>query len=364
MHVVAADVAVHQGQARHAEGDEVVVVTHLPGFFPGVVIAGVVTVVGQGATAGAVDPHPRTVAGEFLQADVKGVAAVLGREQAKQGFVVQLAGAGAAVILAVEETEVGAQGPVTQWLAVHQVDELLAVDVLEFSVPHTDLGAFFVELVFAALEVESIRGERRFAGHRHVAHAAVVAWAVLPELTAVERQAVDFLRGDLAAAEGLRQRAPVIRTQDRQHRHPVAHLCLGLRQLGLERHVGATEVIRRATIVVQRQQLRATGAFAAVEFHRVQPQHIHAEADGALGEPGFGIEDETLRPLLSLALSLGRVGEVAVDVEVAQVQVDLGAFDKARLFGLGRQGRAGQGDGDQAGYEIRRVGRRHGLGSL
>jgi hypothetical protein len=62
-------------------------VTHLQDF-PGIV-AGVVTVVGQGAAAGAVDPHPRTVAGEFLQADVEGVAAVLGREQAN-GFVVQL----------------------------------------------------------------------------------------------------------------------------------------------------------------------------------------------------------------------------------------------------------------------------------
>jgi len=80
--------------------------------------------------------------------------------------------------------------------------------------------------------------------------------------------------------------------------------------------------------VVQRQQLRTASAFAAIELHRVQAQHVHAETDRALGEAGAGVEDETLRPLFSLALGLGRVGEVAVDVEVAQVEVGRGAVDK------------------------------------
>ncbi|MND80918.1 hypothetical protein D3C80_727000 [compost metagenome] len=269
MHIVTADVAVHQGQARNAQGGEVVVVAYLPGFLLGIVVTGVVAVVGQGTAAGAVDPHPGVVAGEFLQADVEGVAAVFGREQTVQGFVVQLAGPGAAVILAVEETQVGAQGPVTQWLAVGQVDELLAVDVLELGVPQADLGALFVEQVFAALKVETVGGERRFAGHRHVVHAAVIAGAVLPELAAVERQAIDLLRRDLAAPEGLRQRTTVVRTQDWQHRHPLADFHFGLRQLGLERDIGAPEVIRRATVMIQRQQLRTACAFTAVEFHRI-----------------------------------------------------------------------------------------------
>lgn len=56
-----------------------------------------------------------------------------------------------------------------------------------------------------------------------------------------------------------------------------------------------------------------------------------------------------MRPLFSLALRPGRVGEVAVDVEVAQVQVDLGPFDKTRFLGCGGQRRTGQRDGDQAG---------------
>ena len=121
VHVVAADVAVHQGQTGDAEGDEVVVMPYLPGFFFRIVITGVVTVVGQGAAAGAIDPHPPAVASEFLQANVEGVAAVFGREQARPGLVVQIAGPGTAIFLAIEETQVGAEGPVADGLAVNQV---------------------------------------------------------------------------------------------------------------------------------------------------------------------------------------------------------------------------------------------------
>jgi len=245
---------------------------------------------------------------------------------------------------------------------VDQVDVLLAVNVLEFSVPQADLGALVVEHVFAALKVEAIGGERGFAGHRHVAHAAVVARAVLPELAAVQGKTIDFPGGELPTTEGLRQRTTVIRTQDWQHWHPFADLRFGLRQPGLERHVGATEVVGRAAVTVQRQQLGTASTFAAIEFHRVQAQHVHAETDGALGKTGPGVENEALRPLFGLALGLGRVGEVAVDVEVAQVQVDLGPVDKTRLLGLGRQGCACQGQGDQTGNEILRGRRRHGLG--
>ncbi|MNK95355.1 hypothetical protein D3C87_1155890 [compost metagenome] len=116
--------------------------------------------------------------------------------------------------------------------------------------------------------------------------------------------------------------------------------------------------------MVQRQQLGAARAFAAIKLYRIQAQHVHAEADGALGEAGFGVEDEALRPLFSLALGLGRVGEVTVDIEVAQVEIDLGALDEAGFFSRCGQRRAGQGQGDQAGNCVRRRGGCHGLGSL
>ena len=144
-------------------------------------------------------------------------------------------------------------------------------------------------------------------------HAAVVARAVGAELAAIEGQAVDFLGRDLPAAQGLRQGAAVIRTQDRQHRHPFADLHFGLRNTRLERHAEAPEFIRRPAIVIQRQQLRAAGTAPAIELQRIQPQHIHTEPYRALGEAGLGVEDETLRPLLRAALGFGRVGEIAVD---------------------------------------------------
>ncbi|MNO98766.1 hypothetical protein D3C76_905200 [compost metagenome] len=344
MHVVAADVAVHQGQAGNAEGDEVVVVTHLPGLLFGVVIAGVVAVVGQGPATGAVDPHPHVVAAEFLQADVEGVAAVFGREQGKRGLVVEVAGQGAAVFLADEVAEVGAQGPVADGLAVAEVEILLLIDIAEFGIPDADLGAFVVEGVFAAAEVESVRGEGgRFAVHEHVFHARIVARAVLAELPAIERQAADFGGGHLAAAEGLRQRATVIGAQDRQHRHPFADLQFGFRDLAFECHAQAPEVVGRAAVTMDRQQLRSRGALAAVELLRVQPQHIHTEAHRALGIAGFGVEDEVLCPLLSLALRVGRVGVVAIEVGVAQVQRGFGVIGEA--FGLAGDG---QGEGQAA----------------
>jgi hypothetical protein len=113
---------------------------------------------------------------------------------------------------------------------------------------------------------------------------------------------------------------------------------------------------------VDRQQLRAPGALTAIKFLRIQPQHIDAETDGALGEAGFGIEDKALRPLFSLALSIGRVDEVAVEVGVAQVQVDLGTFDKPASSACSGHRRAGQGHGDQTGKCVRRRGGCHSWG--
>ncbi|MCY1186418.1 hypothetical protein D9M73_272900 [compost metagenome] len=85
------------------------------------------------------------------------------------------------------------------------------------------------------------------------------------------------------------------------------------------------------------QQRRAIGTATAVEFDRPQPQHIHAEADWPFGEPRAGIEDEALRPLLGLALWVAGVGEVAVDVEVAQPEGGLAVLDKSRCQAGARQ---------------------------
>jgi hypothetical protein len=138
--------------------------------------------------------------------------------------------------LPVEETEVGAERPVAQRLAVDEVEVLLLVDVAEFGVPHTDQRALVVEGVFAAAEVEAVGSERATAVHRHVFHARVIARAVAAELAAVDGQAVDLGGRDLAAAKGLRQGAAIVGTQDRQHRHPFTDLQFSLRHLGLQRY--------------------------------------------------------------------------------------------------------------------------------
>ncbi|MNL22162.1 hypothetical protein D3C87_1434940 [compost metagenome] len=91
------------------------------------------------------------------------------------------------------------------------------------------------------------------------------------------------------------------------------------------------------------KQLRTTGAFTAVEFLRIQAQHVYTETDRALGETGFRIEDEALRPLFTLALGVGRVDVVAIEVGVAQVQRGFGVIGKA--FGLAGHG---QGEGQAA----------------
>ncbi|MCY1300892.1 hypothetical protein D9M70_504790 [compost metagenome] len=97
------------------------------------------------------------------------------------------------------------------------------------------------------------------------------------------------------------------------------------------------------------QQLGATGALAAIQLHREQAEQVGAETHRPFGEAGLGVEDEALRPLFGLALGIGRVDEVAVDVEVAQVQADLGVFGETG--GLDAGGQQGEAAGKAAGPE-------------
>ncbi|MNN52837.1 hypothetical protein D3C81_1675580 [compost metagenome] len=135
---------------------------------------------------------------------------------------------------------------------MHQVDVLLTVDVLELGIPQADHRALVVEGIFATAEVETIGGERRPPIERHVFHAGIVARAVGAELTRIQGQALDFFRGELAATEGLRQRAAVIRAQNRQHWHPLAYFQFGLRQLGFQCDAQAAEVVGGAAVIVDR----------------------------------------------------------------------------------------------------------------
>jgi len=99
---------------------------------------------------------------------------------------------------------------------------------------------------------------------------------------------------------------------------------------------------------MDRQQLRTASAFATIELLRVHAKDVEAEADGALGEAGFGVENEVLRPFFSLALRIGRVDEVAVEVGVAQVQRGFAVVKKAFGIGAHRQGQSEAAATDQA----------------
>lgn len=134
---------------------------------------------------------------------------------------------------------------------------LLAVDVLQLGVPQAEQAAFAIEAIFAAGEIEAVGSGGWQAEQRHVLHACVVARAVAAELAGVEGQAGDLVGAELAAAEGLRQRAAIVGAEDRQHRHPFADLQFAVRHAQLAGHRQASEVVGRAAVVVGWQQLGA-----------------------------------------------------------------------------------------------------------
>ncbi|MNE42144.1 hypothetical protein D3C80_1362510 [compost metagenome] len=208
-----------------------------------------------------------------------------------------------------------------------QLQVLLLVHILQRRIPQPDQGAVLIELVLATNKVEAVRHATAVA---HVVHAGVVARAVAAELPAIQGQPGNLVGRDLPATERLWQRTPVVRAQNRKHRHPLTDLQFCSGDACLARHCQAPIVIGRLAIVMARQQRRAIGTATAIQLDRPQPQYIHAEADRPLGEPRAGVEDEALRPFLGLALRVARVGEVAVDVEVAQAEGGLAVLDKTR----------------------------------
>ena len=144
--------------------------------------------------------------------------------------------------------------------------------------------------------------------------------------------------------KGLGQGAAIIGAQNRQYRHPLADLQVGLRDTHLAGNSESAKVIGRAAIAVYRQKLGAFGPFAAIEFDREQAEHIGAETHCALGEAGLGVEDEALGPFLGFVL-VGRVAnKVAVDIEVAQRQANFGLVLSFGMQSLCTHEQAGSGD--------------------
>ena len=286
---------------------------------------------------------------QTLVGDREGVAARLGAQRSLVHLVVQVAGLGGAFVLAGDVAQVGAQYPVADRLAVGQLQVALLVDIFQAGMPGADHGVVAVELELAATEVE-VTALNFIEGH--VGKPCFTTLAVLPELAAVQGQAVDLVGSQLRALEGLRQRTTIVRTQDRQHGEPFADLQLGVGQLGLGGDGDTTEFVGRAAVVMHRQHVAVVSVAVAVEFHREHAQHVEAEADRAFGIAGARIEDEALGPGFCLGLVAARPGvvdEVAVEVVVAQAQGDLGVIDETGCVACAGQG--GETGGEQCGTE-------------
>ncbi|MNN19884.1 hypothetical protein D3C81_1331400 [compost metagenome] len=141
-----------------------------------------------------------------------------------------------AVIAAVEVAQVGLQHARADRPIVHQAQEVLFVEVFQVAVVVLQQQVL-AELVVASAIVELVA---EVAGARVVGaadgHAFFVGRITALDvfyLAADQGQILDFIGGDLAALEGLRQQAPIVIGDDRQLGHECAVAQFGLREPGL-----------------------------------------------------------------------------------------------------------------------------------
>lgn len=372
----------NEGQARHADGGEVVAVADLPGALAGTLELADLHVGDQvrGRTFAITTVQERevTVAVEDLVAGADAVAADGIGEEAAEGAVVDFAlghaaavvaaadvavgTAGTAAVLAVgaavEGAQVGLQDARANLPVVDQAEEVLLVEVVQVAVVVLQ-GQVLVDLVVATRVVELVAVARTGAAAVGAgdAQAAVVggvtALGVL-QLAGNQGEVLEVGRGDLAALEGDRQQAAVVVGDHRQLRLQGAVAELGVGHLGLGGQAQAGEVVHRLAVAFQREhgarlavQAALAGTAAAVQAHAEQAQRVDAEADGALGEARLVIQDEALAPLFLLARRGGAIAVVGIDVEVAQGQRCLAVLDETGGDRLLRQGTEGTGSDGQ-----------------
>ncbi len=268
-------------------------------------------------------------------------------QHAVPGLVVDLAGVGRAGVVAEHHAQIGAQrGVVGQRLDRQQAEEMLAVHVIQLAVV-VAAGEVLVEGVFGP-------GEGQVIGLGGTGETAVLVVQLqvlgvgrsavddLVQAPADQRQAFDILGSGGAAFEHLRQRAAVAGLDHRHLRDVRAIAQLGLGDLRLGGQAQAAELVRGAAIVLHRQEVSAGATTAGVQLDAEHAQRIQADADGAFGEAGLHVEDETLGPLFALGLG-GAFAEIAVQVDVVGLQSCTAVFDER---GLGERRQRGGGNGE------------------
>lgn len=146
-----------------------------------------------------------------------------------------------------------------------------------------------------------------------------------------EVEAFELAALQLEAGRGLREQAAAAGGEDRCGRLHLAPFQHGLGNAYLQGAACAAVVIARLAIVHYRQVAGAGLVGGAVEFQAEVAEGIHAEADGALGEAGFVGGEEALGPVDTVpAAALA----VAVEIVVAEQQVEAAVFDEPLRFGL------------------------------
>ncbi|MNL10227.1 hypothetical protein D3C87_1310230 [compost metagenome] len=150
-------------------------------------------------------------------------------------------------------------------------------------------------------------------------------------MTTLQRQAIDLVGGDACALITRWQQANIAECQHWQIGLQLTDFQLGFGVAHLQRAFQTTVVVRRAAVVLHRQQTRVGPVRSAVELEAEQADDVHPKPDGALGVSGLHVEYETLGPLFSLRLLVGAddVGIVAAEVVIARLQRRGGVFDKA-----------------------------------
>ncbi len=282
-------------------------------------------------------------------------------EQRAEGVVVDVA---AAIVGGAHIAQVGLEAlRLADGQHMDQAEVVLVVDAVQPTVVVAG-GQLWRPVVAPTGEAELVA--RRIAAkgnvaqpaieHRHLFVIGRVAVAGAIQHAEIQREACDVLALQPGAAIDVRQQAAVVAHQHRDNRLQRAHVQRGGGQLGLRRQAGRAVVIRRFTGGRAWQEAGAATAGAGVELDAEQADGIETKADRPFGIAGFHFQHEALSPLLGLGLSSARLPEVAVHIEVAQVDAGLAVFDEGGRSRVGHaqdgRGQAGKQEGSACWFQL------------
>ena len=224
---------------------------------------------GRSFDAALVELHEVAVFGHTLIAEHHRMALQCVRERGAPSVVIDFArtvterGAGrvatgtacSAAVLAIgrgaEIAQIGFQATSAQGQVMAQAGEVLFVVVIKIRVVILR-RQILVDLPVPAREIELVRCLATAVNGQAGAVARCAADRVF-ELASGQRQVVNFVGGDHAAFEHLRQQAPIVRYENWQLRQQSADARLGLRETNLAGQAAFAEVVDRAAVALQRE---------------------------------------------------------------------------------------------------------------